>query len=134
MTGSAMARGLAMVALVLLGGCGLLRQGQEGPDGPEVGTRSQPPVVLVTNHHWGTVTISAVRGGRSIRLGNLNTNQTERFELPRAFGTGTESVQFAVDPIGATYTYVSEMVYAGPGSEIVLTVHNNLNLSTVTLR
>jgi uncharacterized protein YceK len=134
MTQKSMARWLAMLALALLSGCGLLRQGQEGAEGPEVGSRSQPPVVVVTNHHWATVTISAIRGGRSVRLGNLNTNQTERFELPRVFGTGSESVQFAVDPIGATYNYVTELVFAGPGSEIVLTVHNNLNLSTVTLR
>jgi hypothetical protein len=126
---------LLRLALVLgataLGSCGLFRQ--EAPEGPAVG-RAEPATVTVTNLHWGPVTISVVGGGRSYRLGGMSTNQTETFTLPGTMASGGETVRFTVDPIGATYRYVSDPIFAGPGAEIILTIQNNLQLSTVTLR
>jgi len=120
-----------LLGLTALGSCGILRQ--DRPDGPVVG-RSEPTTVTVTNLYWGPVTVSVIGGGRSLRLGGMSTNQTETFTLPAAIGSGGESIFFTVDPIGATYRYVSDSIFAGPGAEIILTIQNNLPLSTVILR
>ncbi|MQA90302.1 MAG: hypothetical protein GEU90_08705 [Gemmatimonas sp.] len=119
-----------VAAQLAFAGCWPFGQ-EEEPAGP--GPAEGPPLVEVTNMHWAPVNIYAIHSGTSLRLGTLTTNQTERFELPSRLEMGGD-VRFIVDPVGATYRYTSDAVFAQSGLVIVLRVENNLNLSSISIR
>jgi len=123
---------LLLAALLTLSSCALLGRETEEP-GPTVG-RSEPAVISVTNLNWSTVTVYVIASGRSIRLGSLSTNQTETYRLADAFLRSSRTLQFRVDPLGSGTAFHSEIVSASTSADIVFTIQNNLDLSTITLR
>jgi hypothetical protein len=124
--------GLLAAQMALLVGCWPFGQSEEQAEGrpasPEL-----PPRVQVTNMHWAPVNVYAIHGGTSLRLGTLTTNQSDWYDLPERFEMGSD-VRFMVDPVGATYGYLSDSVMAQSGQEIILRIENNLNLSSVSIR
>lgn len=92
-----------------------------------------PIPVIVRNNNWSTVRIYAVTSGTSVRLGMVETGNTETFTLPRQV-VASPDFHLTVDPIGSRVGYATNSIALSPGVRIELTVENDLQLSWYVLR
>jgi hypothetical protein len=122
------AASLAALALVL---AACARPGR--PIGPSPAAEPRPPAdpatVQVTNYNWATMNVFAVVRGLSQWLGQVETGDTETWELPAAAATLGE-VELLADPVGSDARYQTGRIMVIPGTVIELTVENNLALSS----
>lgn len=93
------------------------------------------PTVIVANHNWLDVHVYASRraGGR-VSLGVVTSNTTREFELPSRFLAAGGDVHVIADPIGSVGRYVTPSIVADPGTNVIVTIENALNLSSASLR
>lgn len=124
-TSMALAVGLATAA------CATTSDTEMGATGNEP-TGNGSTIVEVTNNHPQLVTVEAVSSGFDERLGDVASNETERFELPS--GVSGADLRIQVDPIGSTESYLSPRVSAAGNDVITVTVEANLGLTTVAVR
>lgn len=102
----------------------------------EVVASSLPdPMVIVANHNWLDMHVYASRptGGR-VSLGVVTSNTTRTFELPAMFLDAGGDVHLIADPIGSRGRYVTPSIVANPGTNVIVTIENALNLSSASLR
>jgi hypothetical protein len=89
-------------------------------------------VVEVTNNHPVEVTVQAVSSGADQRLGQVETNETQRFELPE--NVTVEDLRIQVEPVGSTDRYLSPSISVSDGDRVTVNVASNLDLTTVAVR
>lgn len=96
--------------------------------------RPQDVFLEVENHNWAEMTISIVRSGARARLGNVGTNQTRRFTLPRDMAGSGATMSFQADPVGSSRSYRSEEISVSGGETWVWILRNQLDQSTLYIR
>lgn len=97
-------------------------------------TQGPPPTVRVTNNNWANMTVYAVRGTARLRLGLVNSMATEVFRLPASITSGASGVRLLADPIGGSEQFLTPAVYVGRGEEVNLDIHNQLQVSSISVR
>lgn len=90
----------------------------------------QGAMVKVESHSWTDVSVFAERRGVRTRLGTVVAMRTTTLRLP-AWLLGDVPIAFVVDPVGAAAVQVSDAVVVRPGQRVVLTVEQELALSSV---
>ena len=88
-------------------------------------------VVEVTNNNASTIVVDAVSLGIDRRLGQIETNTTESFILPRS--VVLTDLQLLVNPIGPPGSYLTPRIVADLGDVIEVTVPANLSSTTFTV-
>lgn len=116
---------ISLIALLFMVGCASAEERRAA--------RSGPIQVEVTNNNVLDVTVFAVAGSQTIRLGTVTTNSTRTFELPAALPP-TGDLRFLIDPIGSRDGYLSDEVIANPGDIVGLVVQSRLSLSSTSVR
>lgn len=99
----------------------------------DVQTIESPTRVYVTNNNQLDIRVFAFNNTQSIPLGTVSSFTTETFELPTAI-LARGLVRIMADPIGEVTAYLTDIITFGPGQDIEVTIQNNLQLSTYTLR
>lgn len=116
---------MPLIALLLAFGCASAEERRAA--------RTGPIRIEVTNNNVLDVTVFAVAGSQTIRLGTVTTNSTRTFELPAALPP-TGDLRFLIDPIGSREGYLSDEVIANPGDIVGLVVQSRLSLSSTSVR
>jgi hypothetical protein len=132
---SVLATVVAVLSVVVLGvACAPAASGG-GSLAPElgVGEPEAPPRVRVTNNNWSNMTVYAVRGTSRIRLGMVTSMATQVFRLPDAVAAGAGGVRLLADPIGGTEQFLTPAVQVSRGDEVKLEIHNQLQISSVSV-
>jgi hypothetical protein len=128
MTRSLLALISAALFAVGVAGCATADAG----NGFEEGTMEERTTIQVENFNPMLVTIEAISRGTDYRLGQVETSQSQTFDLP---ATADElDLQIMVDPLGSSDTFVSHQVTAAPGSTVHVQVQPSLDFTTVTVR
>ena len=133
---SVLATAVAVLSVVVLGGaCAPAASGGAASLPPELspGGTGAPPTVRVTNNNWSNMTVYAVRGTTRFRLGMVTSMATEVFRLPASLTSGATGVRLLADPIGGTEQFLTPAVFVGRGEEVKLDLHNQLQISSVTV-
>ncbi len=124
---------LRLITVLLLAatsvGCG-----KKDPDSPFRRRLDTPVRVTVDNNNFLDVTVYAVAGGVSIRLGDVTGKSEESFTIDPRRASMIAGLQLMVDPLGSNRSYLSPLVYPGRGETVLLSVGANLDQSFVTLR
>ena len=97
------------------------------------GAPAGPVLVEVTNHNVLDVTVFAVGGGQTSRLGTVPTNATQTFEVSRALNL-VSGLRLLVDPVGSVEAALTDDIQVLPGDTVYLTVQPNLATSFTTVR
>lgn len=119
--------GLALCAVVIGSGCGGKSTGSPVP-------RDAAVTVEVENQNWNDMVVYARRNTTRSRLGMVNTGQTARFTVPRAFTAGPGTLQLEADPVGSYNIYRSDEVLVSPGAVVAWTITASPSLSRVSVR
>jgi hypothetical protein len=133
---SVLATAVAVLSVVVLGGaCAPAAPGGGGSLAPGMypGESDAPPRVRVTNNNWSNMTVYAVRGTSRIRLGMVTSMATQVFRLPDAVAAGAGGVRLLADPIGGTEQFLTPAVQVSRGDEVKLEIHNQLQISSVSV-
>jgi len=85
-------------------------------------------VVQVTNNNASRIVVDAVSLGIDRRLGEVETNSTESFVLPRSILLS--DLQLLLDPVGPPGSFLTPRIVADLGDVVQVTVAPNLNSST----
>ena len=120
---------VGMSVAVWLSGCAEPRRGPWGGASPP-----EPIILEVNNNHWLDVVVHARTDGRRCRLGMVTGKREAVLEIPATAVVGPNGFRLEVDPVGSRETYVSEGIYANPGSVVVLDVGSVLSMSSWHLR
>jgi FtsP/CotA-like multicopper oxidase with cupredoxin domain len=133
---SLLATAVAVLSVVVLGGACAPAAPGGGSLAPGMypGESDAPPRVRVTNHNWSNMTVYAVRGTSRIRLGMVTSMATQVFRLPDAVASGAGGVRLLADPIGGSEQFLTPAVQVGRGDEVKLEIHNQLQISSVSVR
>jgi len=99
-------------------------------------TQSTTPdmYVVATNNGYLDAHVYAVQGGQVQSLGMVTGLSSAKLKLPRTMVEWGGDVQLLVDPIGSAEGYLSSPIPVTRGDEVALTIQNNLDLSTVSLK
>jgi len=120
---------LAVLLLaVVASGCGMSRGG-DGADAPE----RVLTTVSVQNNNWLDMVIYAVRSGSRVRLGMVNSMNTEQFRLPILMTGGASDIRLEAHPIGQRQPFRAPPIYVSAGQTIELTLQNHLAISTISV-
>lgn len=103
------------VLLLLLAGCGALRQSQ--PVDPLLRT-----YVDVDNRGFADMAIYVIDGGQRIRLGIAPGNARTQLVIPAHLVSASRQLQFLADPIGSSRQAFSDQIYVEPGDHVVLLI------------
>lgn len=116
------ARRLLAVLLLLATAACAARQREGTPSMDDPGNATY---VEVENQSWYEITVYVVRSaGNRIRLGQVTSQQTRRFELPGYLVHGATQLSFLVDPVGSGRTARSFDINVIEGDVLQLTVPN----------
>jgi hypothetical protein len=113
----------AIVTLALVMGCA-----RSGRSGPGMTAFDEMATARITNNGWLDVNVYASRSGSRQRLGTVNGQNTQVFELPRSF-VEARGVRIFIDAIGSPQTYQTDVIPAGPGQQIDVVVEQRLAMS-----
>lgn len=128
MTRSLLALGSAALFAVPAAGCA----SADAANGFERARTEETTTIQVDNYNPMLVTVEARSRGADYRLGQVETSQSQTFELPV---TADElDLQIMVDPVGSSETFLSQHIPAIPGSVIYVEVRSALDFTTVTVR
>lgn len=131
---------LAAVAFTLAGPATVRAQDPgedptEAAEQPAPEAKTAPSVVRVTNHNWLDMRLYLSRDGGPLEsLGFVTSQAVGEFELPAATLLAGNGFRIVADPIGGRGVYVSPDLYVSPGTDLVITLENALNLSHASLR
>jgi hypothetical protein len=91
------------------------------------------PTVRVTNNHWSTMNVFAMRGSSRFRLGMVTSMSSRVFRIPTSVMGGEGRVQLMADPIGSTVTFTAPAVYVHAGDQVRFDIQNHLPISHVSV-
>lgn len=123
---------LAMLALPLVAACassGGAEQTDQAATSPKSPDRGIP--VVVENDNFNDVTIYAMTGSATYRLGTVTGIQTDTLRMRQAYLAGGP-LRLLVDPIGSLDAYLSDPVVVDQRSEVQLDVGQTLALTTIS--
>ena len=100
------------------------------PGAPAVAPSRQGAAVKVESHSWTDVSVFAERRGVRTRLGTVVAMRTTTLRLP-GWLLGDVPIAFVVDPVGGAAVQVSDAVVVRPGQRVLLTLEQELALSSV---
>ena len=120
---------VAVLTTLTAAGCG-----RKEADSPFRRVVDRPVQLEVDNNNFLDVSVYAVAGGYSLRLGDVGGKSAGEFTLDPERITMVGGLQILVDPIGATQTYLSPMVYPYGGATVELNVAAFLQQSFVSIR
>jgi hypothetical protein len=89
-------------------------------------------VIHVTNNNFNAVTIRAVTGGQSFRLGTVETSRDDDFVVPPAINP--LDLRFEVEALGSDERFVTEPLAVTYGSAVHMDVNQTLVLTNVIVR
>ena len=97
----------------------------------QLGAPESHTTLLVENNNWSDMVIYLVRGATRARLGSVTGMGTAKFRITDAMaGGGYGEVRIIADPIGSQRTYTSPVINIVPGSQVELTLQNNIQISS----
>jgi hypothetical protein len=96
---------------------------------PQGSTSPEDTTIRVENNNSLLVDVQVLSGGRDYRLGQVETADTDTFDLPRT--VSAFDVKVLIDPIGSPEAYVSDQITFAPGDVIYVEVENDLDLTSV---
>ncbi|MBI4522036.1 MAG: hypothetical protein HY701_14460 [Gemmatimonadetes bacterium] len=114
--------------IIILGVIASLVAGCERTRALPVSTRPEPVRLSVRNDHFSDVTIYAFNGSRQ-RIGIVTGLSSSSFVLPDEAMRSGVGFRLEADPIGSIDAYVTSIIVASPGDEIVLQVAPVLGMS-----
>lgn len=120
--------GAAILLLALAAGCAT---GRGDDDGGSADGRDRPVTVEVENQSWNTVHVYVLAGGQYQSLGQLSSQNTERYEIPRAMHSQRNEIRLAADPIGSREAFISDRIFVEPGDAVSWTLTEPLAHSRV---
>ncbi len=131
--GTAAGATLATLSVLLLavavGACSTTRGG-EGEDGSD-GARDRPVYVEIENQSWNTVHVYVLAGGQYQSLGQISSQNSSRYEVPRGMMGGRKEIRLAADPIGSREGFISDRILVEPGDVVSWTLTQPLAHSRV---
>ena len=89
--------------------------------------------VVVDNHAYADMHVYVVHSGRRWSLGLATGLSKRSFMLPRIVAESERDIQLLADPIGSRAYYLTDVFYLYPGTQLNLTLRNNLGLSSATV-
>jgi hypothetical protein len=113
---------LVVLSAACLGGRGRNRGG------------SGPVVISVRNNNWADVVVYAVSGSQTLRIGDVTTGRTTRFNAPSGVDPTTRDFRIRIDPIGPRGSFLTPLINVGPGQTVFLVVENDLGMTNFTVR
>ncbi len=113
--------GMLLVAALFLAAPGCTSSKTAEAGGKPVVER-EPTTVRVENRSFLDNNVYVLRGGQRIRLGMVTGNSTKTFTIPANLIFGISSLQFIVDPIGASRQPVSNEIRVSEGDEVQLVI------------
>ncbi|MBT8395536.1 MAG: hypothetical protein KJN92_01160 [Gemmatimonadetes bacterium] len=125
---------LIMAVLTLLLVTGAHGCGKKDPDSPFRRRVDSPVQVMVENNNFLDVTVYAVAGGVSSRLGDVTGKNSATFTLNPRRVSMASGLQLMVDPLGSSERYLSRTVYPAGGVTVLLTVGAYLEQTFVSFR
>lgn len=97
-------------------------------------TRPETMSVQVTNNNWQDMHIYASVSGSPIRsLGMVTAMGSDEFRLPPDLAAVGNDLRVIADPVGGNGLYESQTLLVNPGSKVVMTLQNPLDLSYTTV-
>ena len=87
-----------------------------------VTTAEEQTVLVVRNDNYLDHNVYLLQGSQRVRMGTARGLTTSRFTIPRQYVFGVSVLQFLADPIGGSYTPVSERINVAPGDEVHLLI------------
>lgn len=123
---------LAVLSLLLLAvpaACSTTRGG--GEDGESPNFRDNPVNVEVENQSWNAVHVYVLAGGQYQSLGQISSQNTQRFEVPRGMLGQRKEIRLAADPIGSREGFISDRIFVEPGDVVSWTLTQPLAHSRV---
>lgn len=97
------------------------------------GIAPDPVTIEVRNDHFLDVTILAVRGGASVRIGTVGGHDTGELTLPETFRMPLD-LRVRADPIGSRESWLSGTVPLVGGEVVEVHISPSLSQSTVSIR
>jgi hypothetical protein len=85
--------------------------------------------VVVANHNWMDMVVSAEHDGTRTRLGLVRSANQARFTLPRSMHDRPGGVVLVADPVGSAEAFRTDPILVDFGARIVLSVENQITLS-----
>jgi ABC-type proline/glycine betaine transport system substrate-binding protein len=104
---------------------------EPAPDKPAV--RQAGAQVTVANLNWLDARIYLDDNGLLVPLGFVVSQQTVDLPLPTRALTATGRLRIVARPIGSRETYVSDNLLIGRGDALLVTLHNQLGLSSTSV-
>jgi hypothetical protein len=104
------------------------------PGSPFRAVVDRPVQLEVDNNNFLDVNVYVVASGSSVRLGSVGGKRMREFTLDPRRVSMTGGLQFLVDPIGGTQTYLSPTVYPFRGATVELNVGAFIEKSFVSMR
>ncbi len=123
---------LAVFALPLVAACastGGAGQAEAKAATPRIPSQGIP--VVVENDNFNDVTVYAMTGSASYRLGTVTGIHSDTLHIRQAYLAGGP-LRLLVDPIGSLNAYLSDPVIVDQRSEVQLDVGQTLALSTIS--
>jgi hypothetical protein len=91
----------------------------------------RPVHVEVENQSWNAVHVYVLAGGQYQSLGQISSQNTDRFEVPRGLLGGRKEIRLAADPIGSREGFISDRILVEPGDVVSWTLTQPLAHSRV---
>ncbi len=104
----------ALLAVLLLAGCGSTREADEPGGAP----------VRVTNRNWVSMEVFVVGQSRRVRLGRVASGKTRRFNITASLLSGATPLRFVMESSGPERDVLSEEIIVVPGEEVILVIPN----------
>jgi hypothetical protein len=118
---------LMLAATLVLPGC-------FGRSGRNRGNGTGPVLIQVHNNNWADVVVYAVSGSQTMRIGDVTTGKIGRFHAPPDVDPTVRDFRIRIDPIGPRGTFLTQLISVAPGQTIFVTVENDLNMTSFTVR
>ena len=96
----------------------------------ELDSAERRTTLVIENNNWADMVIYVLRGAQRSRIGSVNSMSTARFKLPESVAGTYGDLRIIADPIGSNRTFTSPVISVVPGSQIEVSVQNNITTST----
>ncbi len=88
--------------------------------------------LVVENRHWANVTVYILRGHSRVRMGTVNSMDSQEFVVPGILVGRVVDLRLVADPVGGQ-PYISEEILVGPGDVIDFRLANILVQSSISV-
>jgi len=125
---------LASLLGTLLLAVAISASAQEAPKKASEKAEKSVIKLMVENNNYLDMHIYGMRDGYYRSLGVVTGLSKAELTIPETLLTPGSDFQILADPIGGTLSYQTEAIVMGTGTEVDLTIQNNLALSSFIIR